>query len=56
MGGDDKRDPAELIEIVRLELRKLAESKGFNFLDPEVIRKSEELDQLLNAFKQNLSK
>lgn len=52
MEGEDKRESLkQLIEQVRNELRKLAESKNFNFLDPEVIRKSEELDQLLNALK-----
>lgn len=40
----------KLIETHRNELNKLAESKNFNFQDPEVISKSIELDKLIVTF------
>lgn len=40
----------KLIEIYRFELIKLAEKKNFNFLDPEVIHKSVQLDKLIISF------
>lgn len=46
----DKKEVLELINKLREELNNLISTKG-DLLDEEVIKKSQELDELLNTYK-----
>lgn len=45
-----------LLEEVRIHLVKTAEKSGFHFLDPEIVRISQELDKLIVANMRKWSK